>query len=159
MQENICIHNTEVCDNITHCNLSFEDEAICNFTKSCPENCKCANIIVICTMNTFEIGSFLDTQVEVLKFQVIISEVSNYLYPKLLERYSNLLYFSASNCQIMGLSGNSFSFQHLIQTLDISSNNLMELHPNMFKNNEHLKFLFMQNNHIENLVFHLFLWE
>ncbi len=150
--DNICLHQMDVCDGIIHCNRSHDDEIFCNLTSYCPTVCQCGGSAIFCSVETLQAVPFVDAHVQVLKLQTVSQNISNWLDTKLISRHTNLIYLSLSNDQILGMSENIFSNQHLIIFLDLSHNYIQNIFPFVFKHNKNLEHLLLEKNLITKLV-------
>lgn len=65
----------------------------------------------------------------------------------------NLLVFNARNCQLLSLHKDTFSYTPQLQSLDISSNDLMDLSPDLFSPIQNLKILYISRTSLQSLDF------
>ncbi|XP_068160057.1 toll-like receptor 13 [Antennarius striatus] len=71
----------------------------------------------------------------------------------ILQGLTNLLYFSTRNCQLLTLNNGMFSHTPRLQTLDISSNELSDLSPELFYPIQSLENLYMSRITLRSLDF------
>ena len=144
--ENICLHASEVCNGIVHCQQSYEDEASCTVT--CPEFCLCNNTVALCENVLLLNGNAPDTSILGIKlfFQdSVISWVQ-------LDLFYHLHFVDFSACGIHQLKVQQTSATDIAITFfDLSKNNVEDILPLFFKKWVNLTFLLLQNNDVKRL--------
>ncbi len=111
----------------------------------------CASNVIFCFVHGFNKAVFVDAWVEVLKFMVRSPNTSTWLPAEILKGYTNLKCLSISHNQIVGVSRKTFSNQHFLIYLDLSSNKMEYIFPYLFQNNKKISHLLVQNNFITTL--------
>ena len=145
-KENICVHASEVCDGIVHCQQSYEDEASCKV--ACPEFCLCSNTVALCENIILLNGIASDTSIIGLK--LLCQDSVN--YPLQLNMFNHLNFIDFSACGIHQLKMQQTSNAETDTTfLDFSGNSIEDILPFSFKHWAQLTFLLMQNNHVKRL--------
>lgn len=78
---------------------------------------------------------------------------SKWLPQNLLEGLANLLVFDTRNIQILSLHKDMFNYTPQLQQLDISSNDLMDVSPDLFSPIQNLKSLYISRTSLQSLDF------
>ena len=68
--DNICLHPNHICDGITHCKLSMDDELFCE-SKPCPQGCQCTGYSIYCVNTSLDILEHLLPQTYVIIFKQV----------------------------------------------------------------------------------------
>ena len=170
IKEALCVHQYYVCDGITHCSVSRDDEKLCDKTLV-PSNCNCYGYGCIC---------FPDRNVNVLTFpkylrSLVISHFSylfkdesnfNFNYPFLLvldlsfslnNTFDSVATFKCPELRKLDLSGNfidtinPFLFYNFrkLEHLSLSNNRLVELINSPLAHLKDLGYLYLTDNKIK----------
>ncbi|XP_035474785.2 toll-like receptor 13 [Scophthalmus maximus] len=79
--------------------------------------------------------------------------LKSYLPRNFLQGLTNLLFFNSRNIQLLALHKDMFNDTPQLQTLDISSNELMDLSPDLFSPIQNLKSLYISRTSLQSLDF------
>ena len=105
-QDNICVHQGDICDDIIHCRLSLDDEYDC-YPQRCPGGCTCVGETVFCTEN--------DTAIVTGKYThlhgMFVANDERYL--DAFHNFPNFFYLEISNINFDEVAKNNQQFQSL----------------------------------------------
>ena len=109
-QDNICVHQGDICDGIIHCRLSLDDEYDCH-PQRCPGGCTCVGETVFCTEN--------DTAIVTEKYTHLhgMFVANDQRYLDTFHNFPNLFYLEISNINFDEVAKNNqqfLSLSHLI---------------------------------------------
>ncbi len=135
-----------MCDGIQHCAESNEDELTCNVI--CPNFCTCKNVTAICDTNIILPGISKGTHILTLK---VVTRKNLPLVQKVhLQDFWYFLHLDFSKCEIREING-KFNKIMLINSLDLSNNQVNYIIPDTFQNNAALQMLTLQENNLTRL--------
>ena len=105
-QDNICVHQYDICDGIIHCKLSLDDEYDCHPPR-CPKGCTCVGETVFCTEYSAVPGTDKYTHLHGMFV------ANNEKYLDFLHNFPNLFYLEISNINFEKVAKNNQHFQSL----------------------------------------------
>ena len=105
-QDNICVHQGDICDGIIHCRLSLDDEYDCH-PQRCPGGCTCVGETVFCT----EIDTAVVTEKYTHLHGMFVANDERYL--DTFHNFPNLFYLEMGNINFDKVSKINPKFQSL----------------------------------------------
>ena len=144
--DDICVHLHQLCDEVSDCKLSGDDESMCN-ERTCAEGCTCIGETMICagknetkfeSLHEHFHGLHVATRVDVLNH---------------LDKFPDLFYLSVSdvNFQSAPISRRYFETLVSLQALVLSNNTLPTIPGYFFSGLSSLLILHLNNNTIGTL--------
>ncbi len=143
----ICVHLTSLCDAYFDCPLR-DDEDLCSLLNvMCPLKCKCSTVAVFCsekrfTPNQKDLMFFLIILVERSSISgvLLLSNIVHFSFVKsnledlciLMQKKTALKGINVHHNQVTVLTGGCFCETMNLQSMDLSSNLLSQIHKNTF---------------------------
>ena len=143
--DNICVHPMDICDGVTHCSLSGDDEKHCHFG-TCPYGCLCRGSAVKC--NKIEnLKKLYYRTVALILHQHYLNERSS------LNHFENMIYLEIQNCRFFAdiIQLQLFSTMPNVLTLLIIESGVKIVKPNSFNHMTKLQDIDLSLNQIHSI--------